>query len=220
MRAEYLIFNLVIFFSSTLGVLLYPKAHWPHLKTTLQAILPLALFFIAWDMLVTDWWWYFNPQFTLGFFIGTLPFEEALFFFTVPWSILVLWENLRRYRGPSTGSWSVFLIASSLVLGGASLITQWWYTASVSIGILLVALWAHFQTPKLLADRLFQKFLGGIILLTTIFNGYLTARPIVEYNPAVKSGLHIFTIPVEDYLYGIILLTAIIWIYESRREKK
>jgi len=52
-----------------------------------------------------------------------------------------------------------------------------------------------------------------LTLLMLIFNGYLTARPVVLYDPAYQLNLRIFTIPVEDFVYGYshVFLTTIIY---------
>jgi lycopene cyclase domain-containing protein len=44
-------------------------------------------------------------------------------------------------------------------------------------------------------------------------NGYLTWRPIVQYNPDMFLGFRLGTIPLEDFFYGfgLIALTLILW---------
>jgi len=52
-----------------------------------------------------------------------------------------------------------------------------------------------------------------------IFNGYLSARPIVTYDPKYISGVKAGTIPVEDIFYGLALVSAIVIIYEKSSDK-
>ncbi|MGQ0829808.1 MAG: lycopene cyclase domain-containing protein, partial [Bacteroidota bacterium] len=47
-----------------------------------------------------------------------------------------------------------------------------------------------------------------------IVNGILTAMPILIYNEAEITGLRIFTIPVEDVFYGMLLYLLVLTIYE------
>ena len=66
---------------------------------------------------------------------------------------------------------------------------------------------------RLLQRPIFRVFLLVMLVFMTIVNGYLTARPIVEYGEKFQLGFRIGTIPIEDYLFGfsMILLTVIAW---------
>ena len=44
-----------------------------------------------------------------------------------------------------------------------------------------------------------------LVIMTTIFNTYLTRLPIVGYNQDALLGLKVGTIPVEDYAYTVVL---------------
>jgi lycopene cyclase domain-containing protein len=66
-----------------------------------------------------------------------------------------------------------------------------------------------------------NKFLGRfyvtyVIHLIPFFlvNGILTYLPIVRYNDAENLGIRIFTIPIEDSIYSMLLLLMNISIYE------
>lgn len=66
---------------------------------------------------------------------------------------------------------------------------------------------------RLLQRPIFRVFLLVMLVFMTIVNGYLTARPIVEYGEKFQLGFRIGTIPIEDYFFGfsMILLTVIAW---------
>jgi len=51
-------------------------------------------------------------------------------------------------------------------------------------------------------------------------NGYLTWRPIVIYNPDQFLGIRLWTIPLEDFLYGfgLITITIVLWEFFLRKE--
>src|SRR5690606_5741318 len=53
------------------------------------------------------------------------------------------------------------------------------------------------------------------IAFTCIFNGYLTARPVVLYGRPYQIGRRIGSIPVEDFIYGLALVTFTLVIYEN-----
>lgn len=60
--------------------------------------------------------------------------------------------------------------------------------------------WSNWRTLLVLGAVLF--------ILMLIFDTYLTALPIVEYNKSLVLGLHIGTIPLEDFSYLIVVIIA------------
>ncbi|MBN2093639.1 hypothetical protein JW964_28725, partial [candidate division KSB1 bacterium] len=83
----------------------------------------------------------------------------------------------------------------------------------VLIAISLVAIIDKQSNTHIFLQLRVYQYLILLTLLMLIFNGYLTARPVVLYDPAYQLNLRIFTIPVEDFVYGYshILLTTIIY---------
>ncbi|NKQ58957.1 lycopene cyclase domain-containing protein [Amycolatopsis sp. K13G38] len=63
----------------------------------------------------------------------------------------------------------------------------------------------------------------GIVLAFQIgADGWLTklSAPIVEYNPAQFTGVRFpFDIPVEDYLFGVSLITLTLLLWTRQRER-
>ena len=53
--------------------------------------------------------------------------------------------------------------------------------------------------------------------LILVFNGYLTARPVVLYGEAYQIGYRILKIPVEDFGYGFTLMLFNVMLYEKLR---
>jgi lycopene cyclase domain-containing protein len=51
---------------------------------------------------------------------------------------------------------------------------------------------------RLLIDNRFMVLTAVVVGLTLVFNTYLTARPVVLYNPVYQLNLRVITIPVED----------------------
>lgn len=67
---------------------------------------------------------------------------------------------------------------------------------------------------NLVKNKKFWIFWAVMFVLIFIVNGYLTWRPIVLYGEGHYMGIRIFTIPVEDFLYGFSLITLNISIWE------
>lgn len=75
---------------------------------------------------------------------------------------------------------------------------------------------------RLSSNRMFWIFWAVMAALTTMVNGYLTWRPIVRYGAEFFLGIRVFTIPVEDYLFGFALITMnlIVWeLFTDTRKK-
>lgn len=175
--------------------------------------------FVIWDILVTGSHWSFNEAYTLDFRLLGLPIEEWLFFITVPFGCLLVWETLL----PAKLSMSLkplrylrTVLYAALPIGIWVFSTGTQYTGAVLCSLGLVALIDTFLRTDLLGQPktyLYLAIVGGLIL---VFNGYLTARPVVLYGEAYQSGYRILTIPIEDFGYGFTLILLNAMIYEKR----
>lgn len=217
---EYLFFNLLVA-AGPLALSFDGKVrfvrHWP---AALLAALCLLVPFTLWDSLVAGRHWWFNPHYTAGTFVGPLPAGEWLFFITVPFSSLFVWEVLRFYRPlqhkiglrrPSRWLWVALPLAGLLFGLGKE------YTALV-IAVFSLTAWADLHHGGRVLARAnlwpYAALLAGLML---ICNGYLTARPVVLYDPAYQLDWRIGTIPVEDFVYGYSLLLGCTSLYEKFR---
>ncbi len=73
---------------------------------------------------------------------------------------------------------------------------------------------------RLMLNKKFWIFWCVMFVLIFIINGYLTWRPIVLYGEGHYLGVRLFTIPIEDFLYGFALLTLNITIWEFYNKKR
>jgi lycopene cyclase domain-containing protein len=74
---------------------------WTSVKETFTAIIISAIPFIIWDAAVANRHWFFADEYTVGFRILQLPFEEILFFFSVPFACIFTWEMVKRHSTPT-----------------------------------------------------------------------------------------------------------------------
>lgn len=207
----YLQFHLVIIGSLFISKLFYKSMVFISVKKYLQ-ILPVIFTFIIWDILVTDVWWSFNPQYIVGLnsvLNLPIPIEEVSFFFVVPFALLTFVENLKQMKIMQSKNETKFLNVAlrvaklfSLIIGYYSFINSWWYTFVIS----LLLLFTDFSALKKVWVQTGFYFL---LFTTFIFNYYLTYLPIVLYTQEYKSNILIGTIPVEDFGYAIVLF---LWI--------
>ncbi|MEJ2050558.1 MAG: lycopene cyclase domain-containing protein, partial [Calditrichota bacterium] len=164
--------------------------------------------------------WWFNPRFTTGIVIAGLPVEEILFFISVPFACLFVWEVFfASHRQPIMFTYHIpeILTAASLLAGGLFLLMGHSYTGIVWLAFGSVLGLDQILQIRLLQERQTYYYLGIVTLFILIFNGYLTARPLVLYDESYLLGLRIFTIPVEDFIYGYALILFSVILYEKFR---
>ena len=221
MKFEYLLFNFVVI----VGPVVSQFSHQIRLVSRWRSKLLVSgivmIPYIVWDAIVTGSHWWFNETYTLNFRLFSLPIGEWLFFITVPFGCLLVWETL-----PHTDSWLIrlkFLRYVRAILY-AALPTGIWvfsagkqYTGLVLFCFGLVGLVDTVLAVDLLLRPKTYLYLAIVFGLILVFNGYLTARPVVLYGETYQLGYRIFTIPVEDFGYGFTLMLFNAICYEKLR---
>lgn len=224
MKFEYLIFNILIFIGPLLSSFDNKIRFYRLWPITFMAILIVSPAYILWDILVSEKHWWFNTQFTLEFRLLDLPIGEWLFFITVPFACIFFWEVITLYFGRTKIYLSAIIKAVFLSICVFAVIyalfTGKTYTLLAFIAFALFLILDKQIKTNLLTFKQTYLYGAGIIIFILIFNGYLTARPVVLYNPEVQIDLRIITIPLEDFIYGLshILLTTMV--YEKLKERK
>lgn len=218
MKFEYLIFNLIVISGPLLlsfdrKVAFFKK--WPQVFTAIGiAMIP----FITWDALVTGRHWWFNEKYVLGINIFGLPLEECLFFVTVPFSSLFVWEVLGAYFSNKTMRsmrWVGYGFMAGIPAGVALFFLGKEYTGLVAIGLGLVAILDQVLKTHILRQSRILSYSAILTGLMLIFNGFLTARPVVRYDYAYQLKVLIHTIPLEDFFYGYMLIFLCTILYQK-----
>lgn len=93
------------------------------------------------------------------------------------------------------------------------------YTLISIIFVILTITLDFVLKTRLILNKKFRVFWAVMFVLIFIVNGYLTWRPIVIYGESFYLGVRLFTIPVEDFLFGFSLITLniIIWEYYNNK---
>ena len=176
--------------------------------------------YVIWDVLVTGSHWWFNEAYTLDFRVLGLPIGEWFFFITVPFGCLLVWETLphpklstlmTRLRKPIRT-----VLYAALPIGIAVFSTGRQYTGLVICCFGLVGLADTLLRTDLFLQPKTYLYLSIVTGLILVFNGYLTARPVVLYGESYQSGYRILTIPVEDFGYGFTLMLFNALVYEKQ----
>ncbi len=196
-------------------------AFYKNWKAIIPALLLPAIGFLVWDSLFTQLGvWGFNPRYITGLSLFNLPLEEVLFFFAVPYASLFTYVVLNHFV-----KWDVFgKFAKPL---GLAL-----FAALVVIAVLhsdkLYTFWTALLAAVFLATHLFvlkrhywsRLLFAYVVVLIPFFivNGLLTGtgleEPVVWYNNQENLGIRMLTIPVEDTIYGFLLIGLNITLYE------
>ncbi|MCK0158331.1 lycopene cyclase domain-containing protein [Cellulophaga sp. F20128] len=195
---------------------------WP---SFFKACLLVALFFIVWDYWFTAIKvWGFNTDYLSGLFIGELPIEEILFFIAIPYAcvftyfallFLVKKNPLQKIEKYIT----YVLITICMVV--AVLFYDKLYTFTTAFVAVLFLVYVSYKKVNLSYHYLtylliIPFFLGSNGILT----GSLLESPIVWYNDAENLGIRIGTIPIEDSVYGLILIFMNIELFRFFNKKK
>ena len=190
-----------------------------------QALFIPAIFYIIWDAWFTKLKiWSFNDEYISGFHLFTLPVEEVLFFLIVPFCCVFIYECIRSYFPlVKRNNYSDMLM---IVAGALLIITGIIFFEKLYTSLTFLFCGAGFLSVRLYKPlfRFFNSsafFLSYLIILVPfcIVNGFLTAIPVVIYNDAENLGIRIYTIPVEDIFYGLLLMLLTISFYERFKQK-
>ena len=219
MKFEYLLFNLIVIVGPIISQFNRQIKHISHWRLKLITSGIVMIPYVIWDALVTGSHWWFNKAYTLDFRLFGLPIGEWLFFITVPFGCLLVWETL-----PHAESWLIRLkslryirvvLYAALPTGVWVLSTGKQYTGLVLFCFGLVGLMDTLLGVDLLLRPKTYLYLVVVSSLILVFNGYLTGRPVVLYGEVYQVGYRILTIPVEDFGYGFTLMLFNVMLYEK-----
>ncbi len=188
------------------------------------AFLMVGIPFIAWDVLFTKIGvWGFNANYLTEVSLFNLPVEEALFFVVVPFACVFIFACVKAYFSKlKLEGFNRIFYALLIIYAIVVLVVGWggYYSMSASILTLI-------SIPFLLKLKVNLRFLPLSFLIALIpffiVNGVLTGtgleEPIVWYNDLENVGVRLYTIPVEDVLYGWVLITLNILVYQHYLER-
>lgn len=181
-----------------------------------------SLFFLSWDMVFTARGvWGFTPDYVLGIYIGNLPLEEILFFLCIPYACVFTYFCMHKLvpslRTKNFSTATLIAGVAFIIAGLLSWQRLYTITTFVFCGTALIVAW--FMIREYLGV-FFTAYLGVMpffLLSNGILTGTFLAEPVVWYNNHENLGVRLFTIPVEDVFYGMLLILMNVIGYERRR---
>ncbi len=180
-----------------------------------------AIFYCVWDGIFAHLHvWFFNEKYITGIYIFNLPIEEVLFFFVVPYCCVFIYECIRSYfplMQSSKKANGIFLVLAISLLAIGLLTLKLYYTSYTSIFL------ASFIFIVLGCRKYFSTFNSTAFLIAyliiiipfLVVNGFLTAIPVITYNDTENLATRIYTIPIEDVFYGMLLVMMNVVGYEK-----
>lgn len=198
-------------------------AFYKNWSALIPAILVNAVVFIAWDAWFTDIGvWGFNEEYLTGIYLFNLPLEEVLFFITVPYACVFIYDVLNAYIDrdllqPYAKPVAVVLMLVLPLLAVFHLSQLYTSITFAALALLHLVHLRYFGTRYL--GRFYMAYLVHLVPFLLV-NGVLTYLPIVWYNNEYNLGLRIISIPVEDTMYSMLMLLLTISVYESLRQRK
>ena len=193
-------------------------------RSVFFASILVAVPFLIWDsVFIETGFWGFNFDSLVGLNIGNLPIEEVLFFLVFPFASTFIYECCKHYfRSIQFKVLDRFVYFAIPIYGMMLSLMEptGWYTLSVVIssGIVLI-LW-------LIKHQ--YRFIGIAFLICLIpflsINGLLTipsySEPVIWYNELQKVSPSIWTIPMEEILYGFTLIGSVFLLVEFFEQKR
>ncbi len=192
-----------------------------------KANLIVASFFILWDSIFTKYGiWWFNGDYTLSYNYFGLPLEEILFFICIPYPCVFTYFTLKKYLSQSKQSIIISYVTISLIcfLITISAFNLHKYYTSVTFLVLTILLcYLHFFYKPKWMQSFYISYLFILIpffISNGILTGGFTKSPVVNYNDYYNLGIRMYTIPVEDTFYGMLLILLNVFLFEKFNEKE
>ena len=223
MKSAYLLINsLTILFPVLLSFDKRVQFH-KQWKFIFPALIVSGLVFLVWDYVFTiTYVWSFNEEYVTGIYLFDLPIEEILFFFTVPFACIFIYECLNYYVKRDLLMRFTTMINSLLLCFSVVMLVFFYgrvYTLVTFSLLGVLILYAGFFKKKAYLGRFYLAYLVSVIPFF-IVNGILTSIPIVMYNNAENCDFRVGTIPLEDFFYSMAMLLMNVLLFERFRKSK
>lgn len=177
-----------------------------------------GIVFLFWD----QWFaamgvWGFNSIYLTGYYVGEIPIEEIMFFLTVPYACVFIYECLRAYI-KQNDTFEELHRWFTLLFFGISCSLLYWFNDRLYTSLTCLILSFMLGTHLIVIRRRYMSWFYFAFLISLIpmliVNGILTAKPVVYYNEMEITGLRLMSIPIEDFLYNMTMFVMCIGLYE------
>jgi len=187
-------------------------------KWAFLAAIVIAIPYLIWDEIFTaNAYWGFNSDYLVGTYLGSLPIEEVSFFIVVPFACTFIYACVKYYfRNVNLKLFNLifYILFFAYMIWVGEMGVEGWYTRiAISLGLIL-SLYLFIKREKyVFIPMTFAFSLLPFLLVNGILTGSFIEKPIVWYSSAQFSDMRLFTIPLEDvvYGYGLIVLNILLF---------
>ena len=219
-KFTYLAINLLVIAGPLVLTIAPTVKYYRKLPYVFFSIFIVSPAFILWDVIANlRKIWGFNEQYILGVKIFSLPVEEIFFFITTPYSCIFIFECIKYYSEDRIIIKKNIHIFVCIIFAAASfLFRDQEYTCVVLAFCALFFIISRVLLPQLISSRNYCLYIAISFFPFLITNYFLTSFPVVIYNNAAIWGIHVFTIPLEDFFYSYSMLSLYLIGYLSLRK--
>ncbi len=195
-------------------------------KYLFPAILATMLVFIPWDVYKTaSGVWGFNPDHLQGIYIFNLPVEEWIFFIAIPYACLFTYHSFeflikKDFLGPYAKAITAAIILILLIVAVLNPTRTYTFVTFLATAVFLTFHLFVFKSAYL--GRFYVMYFATLIpffIVNGALTGMFSAEPVVWYDDTRNLGIRLFTIPIEDTVYGLMMLLMNTTVYEWLRSR-
>lgn len=183
--------------------------------------------FIPWDILFTikNIWW-FSSEYTLPFRVFYLPIEEIMFFVFIPFACVFSYFVIKTHSKFHLSKNTVIITYSLLCIITFTIALLNIHKLYTSVTFLLFTIFFATMIIKkewnflTIFTLMFLFILPMMILSNGVLTGsFLIEKPIVNYNNEHNLNIRVFNIPIEDFVYGMLMLGINAFVFEKYQQK-
>lgn len=200
-------------------------AFYKNWKYIFPSIFIVGILFIIWDIFFTvNSIWGFNENYLSGIEIFHLPLEEWLFFLTIPYACIFIFECLYGYQIKNPLKKYTDQIYLIFILGFFLLGIMSFGKVYFSSTCFLTSLFLTYQFQQNTFENRSYIILTYIIswfpfmLVNGMLTGLFTSEPVVMYNPTEFSGIRILSVPLDDSIYSLLLISMNLEIFKRLKK--
>lgn len=193
-------------------------------KSFFKANTIVTLLFVIWDAIFTKLGvWGFNGSYLTGFYIGNLPVEEVLFFICIPYACVFSYFAIQYFfKTPFLQKLQTVItyILFTILLIVAIFNYNKLYTSVTFFATSFYLIFLAIKKADISLHYISYFFILPFFILSNgILTGSFLVEPIVWYNNAENLGIRVFNIPIEDSIYGLLLIFMNIELFHYFKQK-
>lgn len=216
-NSVYYLFNLLVLLPPLLISIFSDVKTYKNWRALGVAIAAVSVPFIVWDVwAAAQGHWFFSGTYISAPRLFGLPYEEILFFITVPFAMAFVWDVLKKHIAskPVSEILAVTGLGLASLAGFVLTLSQWSRGYSRSAGIAVLISVVAIVVSGWWRRNVFWWYQLVLVLIFFVANTFLTALPVITYGDASVTGFRVGTIPLEDFFFNFALINMFVLAYD------